>query len=79
MFFGLDALVGVRALALVLTPLALDGEAAVEHGSSGEAIAVVSVVSIVGGYLLLWALWRYVFSERAKVKRGEPPDRSGHG
>ena len=56
-------------------PLALDGEAAVEHGSSGEAIAVVSVVSIVGGYLLLYALWRYVFSEKAKVKRREPPDR----
>lgn len=57
-------------------PFALDGEAAVEHGSSGEAIAVVSVVSIVGGYLLLYALWRYVFSEKAKLKRGEPPDHS---
>lgn len=80
MLFGLGgALVGVRMLAMVLTPLALDGEAAVEHGSSGEAIAVVSVVSIVGGYLLLYALWRYVFSERAKVKRGEPPDRSDRG
>jgi hypothetical protein len=76
MFLGVSALMGARVLALVLTPLALDGEAAVEHGSSGEAIAVVSVVSIVGGYLLLYALWRYVFSERAKVKRGEPPDRS---
>lgn len=79
MFFGPSALGGLRLLASVLAPLALDGEAAVEHGSSGEAIAVVSVVSIVGGYLLLWALWRYVFSERAKVKRGEPPDRSDQG
>lgn len=77
MFLGVSALVvGVHVVAMVLTPPALDGEAAVEHGSSGEAIAVVSVISIVGGYLLLYALWRYVFSERAKVKRGEPPDRS---
>jgi hypothetical protein len=63
----------------IFVPLALDGEAAVEHGSNGEAIAVVSVVSIVGGYLLLYALWRYVFSEKAKLKRGEPPDRSDRG
>jgi hypothetical protein len=77
MFLGMSALaVGVRAVAMALVPLALDGEAAVEHGSSGEAIAVVSIISIAGGYLLLYALWRYVFSERAKVKRGEPPDRS---
>jgi len=34
----------------------------------------VSAVSIVGGYLLLFALWRYVFSDRAKAKRREPPD-----
>ncbi|HEV3318410.1 MAG TPA: hypothetical protein VG053_01590 [Solirubrobacteraceae bacterium] len=61
---------------LIVTPFALDGEAAAETGGSGEAIAVVSVVSIVGGYLLLYALWRYVFSEKAKAKRGESPDRS---
>jgi hypothetical protein len=76
MVTSLSVLAVVRLLAMTLTPLALDGEAAVEHGSSGEAIAVVSVVSIVGGYLLLYALWRYVFSEKAKLKRGEPPDRS---
>lgn len=79
MFLGVSALVGAHILATALAPLALDGEAAVEHGSSGEAIAVVSVISIIGGYLLLYALWRYVFSERAKVKRGEPPDRSDRG
>lgn len=61
---------------LIVTPLALDGDAATEAGGSGEAIAVVSAVSIVGGYLLLFALWRYVFSDRAKTKRREPPDRS---
>ncbi len=63
------------AASLLLTPFALDGDAATETGGNGEAIAVVSAVSIVGGYLLLFALWRYVFSEKAKVKRREPPDR----
>lgn len=75
-FSSSSALASVHALAAILIPLALDGEAAVEHGSNGEAIAVVSAVSIVGGYLLLYGLWRYVFSEKAKVKRGEPPDRT---
>ncbi|HWY18633.1 MAG TPA: hypothetical protein VNY27_07980 [Solirubrobacteraceae bacterium] len=77
-FFVLTALAAVRVLATTLSgPLALDGEAAVEHGSEGEAIAIVAAVSIVGGYLLLYALWRYVFSEKAKLKRGEPPDGAG--
>ncbi|HWY90287.1 MAG TPA: hypothetical protein VNY31_06400 [Solirubrobacteraceae bacterium] len=71
MIVGLSVLVG----SLVASPLALDGDAAAETGGSGEAIAVVSVISIVGGYLLLFALWRYVFSEKAKVKRREPPGR----
>jgi hypothetical protein len=73
-------IVGLSTLAMSLLfagPLALDGDAATEAGGSGEAIAAVSAVSIVGGYLLLYALWRYVFSEKAKLKRGEPPDRSG--
>jgi hypothetical protein len=72
--------VGTLAMSLLLAgPLGLDGDAATEAGGSGEAIAVVSAVSIVGGYLLLYALWRYVFSEKAKLKRGEPPDRTGPG
>lgn len=79
MVSGLSVLASARLLAVSLAPLALDGEAAVEHGGNAEAIAVVSVVSIVCGYLLLYALWRYVFSEKAKVKRGEPPDRSDRG
>jgi hypothetical protein len=57
-----------------LVPLALDGEAAVETGGNGTAIAVISAISIVAGYLLLFALWRYVFSAKAKAKRGEPPE-----
>jgi hypothetical protein len=71
MLAGLTMLVA----SLLVTPLALDGEAATETSGNGEAIAVVSVISIVGGYLLLFALWRYVFSEKAKIKRREPPDR----
>jgi hypothetical protein len=59
---------------LALIPLALDGEAAVESGSTGTAIAVVSAVSIVAGYVVLYLLWRYVFSTKAKAKRGEPPE-----
>lgn len=58
-----------------LIPLALDGEAAVEAGGTGTAIAVVSAISIVAGYVLLYLLWRYVFSTKAKAKRGEPPER----
>jgi hypothetical protein len=60
---------------LALIPLALDGEAAVESGSTGTAIAVVSAISIVAGYVVLALLWRYVFSTKAKAKRGEPPER----
>jgi uncharacterized membrane-anchored protein len=59
---------------LALVPLALDGEAAVESGSTGTAIAVVSAISIVAGYVVLYLLWRYVFSTKAKAKRGEPPE-----
>jgi hypothetical protein len=62
-------------LAAVVLPLALDGESAVESGGNGTAIAVVSAISLVGGYVLLFALWRYVFSAKAKAKRGEPPER----
>jgi hypothetical protein len=57
-----------------LVPLALDGEAITETGGNGTAIAVISAVSLVAGYLLLFALWRYVFSNKAKAKRGEPPE-----
>jgi hypothetical protein len=77
MIAGLSTL--MTSLLHLADPLALDGNAATETGGSGEAIAIVSLVSIVGGYLLLYALWRYVFSEKAKLKRGEPPDRTGRG
>ena len=62
-------------LAANLVPLALDGEAVSESGGNGTAIAVISAVSIAAGYVLLFALWRYVFSAKAKARRGEPPER----
>ncbi len=66
---------GALALVASAVPLALDGESAVEAtGGSGTAIAVVSAASIVAGYVLLFLLWRYVFSAKAKARRGEPPE-----
>jgi hypothetical protein len=64
----------LAAFAVRLVPLALDGEAAVETGGNGTAIAAIAAISIAAGYLLLFALWRYVFSAKAKAKRGEPPE-----
>jgi uncharacterized membrane-anchored protein len=66
--------VTIAVLATGVVPLALGGEAAVESGGTGTAIAVVSAISIVGGYVLLYLLWRFVFSTKAKAKRGEPPE-----
>jgi heme/copper-type cytochrome/quinol oxidase subunit 2 len=65
---------GLFALAHAIAPLALDGEAAAESGGTGTAIAVVSAISLVVGYLMLYLLWRYVFSSKAKARRGEPPE-----
>ena len=64
----------LQPIASLLAPLALDGESAIEHGSNGAAIAAVSAVSLVLGYLVLFALWRYVFSAKARAKRGERDD-----
>jgi len=62
---------GAAALFLTL-PLALDGESA---GGESTAIGVISVVSILFGWLLLAALWHFVFSAKARRRRGEkdPP------
>jgi hypothetical protein len=54
-----------NALALLL-PVALDGEAV---SSNNTAVAVISVISIVSGYLLLAALWYFVFRQKAREKR----------
>lgn len=53
----------VRALTFTL-PLALGGEAA--GGISDTAIGVLSAASILGGYLLLAALWYFVFRDRKR-------------
>ncbi len=54
----------------LLAPLALDGESV---NNNTTAIAAVSLVSIVGGFLLLGALWYFVFREKAQDKRKNPP------
>ena len=60
------------ALHLAGATLALDGESA-SNGSTG--LAVISVVSIVFGYLLIAGLWHFVFSARARERRRRPGDR----
>ncbi len=47
-------------------PLALDGESVT---ASNTGLAVISVVSMVFGYLLLAALWYFVFSAKARERR----------
>lgn len=58
--------------ALIALVLALDGESA---NQGNTALAVVSVVSMVFGYVLLACLWHFVFSAKARRRRGEkdPP------
>jgi hypothetical protein len=64
-----------RALLVAsVLPFALDGESVTETGGNATAIAVISVVSIASCYLLLFVLWRYVFSAKARAKRKEPPN-----
>jgi hypothetical protein len=54
---------------LLLIP-ALDGES-VSGNSTG--LAVVSLVSIVSGWLLIAGLWFFVFRDRSRSKRRKPP------
>jgi len=57
----------MHLLALILSaPLALDGESV---NANNTGLAVISVVSIVFGYLLLAALWYFVFRDKARAKR----------
>ncbi|HXD54767.1 MAG TPA: hypothetical protein VN618_08445 [Solirubrobacteraceae bacterium] len=52
--------------------LALDGESAV---SGNAGLAIISIVSMIFGYALLACLWHFVFSAKARRRRGEkdPP------
>jgi hypothetical protein len=65
------------SLILAAVALALDGESV---AGNNTAIAVISVVSIVFGYLLLAGLWYFVFSAKASSRRrparsaGRPPN-----
>jgi hypothetical protein len=61
------------ASTLVL-PLALGGESVSESGGNGTLLAIIAAVSMVIGYVVLYLLWRYVFSAKARDKRGEPPE-----
>lgn len=61
----------IPSLLAGLIPFALDGESVVERGGNSTAIAVISAVSIGFTYVLLFALWRYVFSPKARERRGK--------
>ncbi|MHB8531880.1 MAG: hypothetical protein ACYDC2_04075 [Solirubrobacteraceae bacterium] len=60
------AAVQLLASALARTPFALDGESAAPNSTG---VAVISLVSIVFGYVLLFCLWHFVFRERARERR----------
>jgi hypothetical protein len=53
-------------LALVSLPTALDGESATGNNTG---LAIISLVSMVFGYLLLAALWYFVFRDKSRAKR----------
>ncbi|MCW3019798.1 MAG: hypothetical protein JWN10_2106 [Solirubrobacterales bacterium] len=59
------ALAQLAGLALSL-PLALGGEA---ETSNSTGIGVISVASIVLGYVGLFALWYFVFRDKSRSKR----------
>ena len=54
-------------LMMVSIPLALDGESVT---TSNTALAIIAAVSMLFGYLLLPALWYFVFSAKARERRG---------
>jgi hypothetical protein len=53
--------------------LALDGESAT---GSNTDVAIISVASMLAGYVLLAGLWFFVFREKARSKRrrDSPPE-----
>jgi uncharacterized membrane-anchored protein len=57
----------MHAASLILAlPLALDGESATQNSTG---IAVIALISMVAGYVLLAALWYFVFREKARSRR----------
>jgi hypothetical protein len=54
-------------------PLALGGEAATPESTG---LAVITVASMVIGYLVIAGLWFFVFRDKARAKRRkQPPER----
>ena len=49
-------------------PVALDGESA---NQSNTGLAVISVASMVFGYLVIAGLWHFVFRDKARARRRE--------
>jgi hypothetical protein len=52
--------------AILALPLALGGESG---GGESTGLAVISLISIVAGYVLIAALWYFIFRGRARSKR----------
>jgi len=55
---------------LVQLPLALDGESVTANNT---VLAIVSVISMLGGYVVLAALWYFVFRDKARQRRSKDP------
>ncbi len=58
----------VLAAALATLSMALDGESV---NNSNTGLAVISLVSIVLGWVALGALWYFVFRDRSRARRKE--------
>jgi predicted outer membrane lipoprotein len=54
------------ATLILSVPLALDGESVTGNNTG---LAVISVVSIACGYVVLAALWYFVFRDKARARR----------
>jgi hypothetical protein len=54
------------ATLILSLPLALDGESVTGNNTG---LAVISVVSIACGYVVLAALWYFVFRDKARARR----------
>jgi hypothetical protein len=57
-------------MATLIVPLALDGESVTGNNT---ALAVIALVSMIAGYVLLAALWYFVFRDRTRSKRKRDP------
>jgi len=56
------------ALLLIRLPPALDGESA---GNGNAALAAISIISMIFGWLLVAGLWWFVFRDKARARRRE--------